>query len=498
MPAHPAPRADDLASVLGTVRSAYLLGIGGVGMSGAARLLAARGIEVRGSDADPGGAAARLAGVPLEVTGEATVLPDGVDLVVRSAAIGPGHPQRAAAEERGLRMWRYADLVGALMADRVGIAVAGCHGKTTTSSLVASALAHAGTDPSWLVGGTLRAFGGGARAGAGPHFVVESCEFDRSFHAHRPHVAIVTNVDEDHLDYYADLAEIQESFRVFAALLPSDGQLVVNDAHAAVFRGDARLRAPLVTYGFGDDAAWRVGEPELTGDGRGVAFSLTGPDGRTTYATVPMLGRHNALNAAGAIATLVAAGVDRDAAEAGVAAFGGVDIVVSNAGAAWQGEIGELDDAVLRQSFELNFFAHQSVASNAVRLFKLQGTGGALLFNTSKQAINPGANFGAYGLPKAATLFLSRQYALEYGKIGVRSNAVNADRIRSGLLSDEMISSRSAARGVSEKDYMAGNLLGLEVTADHVAQAFLHHALSERTTGDVTTVDGGNIAATLR
>ncbi|MEZ6027498.1 MAG: UDP-N-acetylmuramate--L-alanine ligase [Planctomycetota bacterium] len=324
MPAHPAPRADDLASVLGTVRSAYLLGIGGVGMSGAARLLAARGIEVRGSDADPGGAAARLAGVPLEVTGEATVLPDGVDLVVRSAAIGPGHPQRAAAEERGLRMWRYADLVGALMADRVGIAVAGCHGKTTTSSLVASALAHAGTDPSWLVGGTLRAFGGGARAGAGPHFVVESCEFDRSFHAHRPHVAIVTNVDEDHLDYYADLAEIQESFRVFAALLPSDGQLVVNDAHAAVFRGDARLRAPLVTYGFGDDAAWRVGEPELTGDGRGVAFSLTGPDGRTTCATVPMLGRHNALNAAGAIATLVAAGVDRDAAEAGVAAFGGV------------------------------------------------------------------------------------------------------------------------------------------------------------------------------
>lgn len=324
MPAHPAPRADDLAAVLATVRTAYLLGIGGVGMSGAARLLAARGIEVRGSDADPRGAAARLAGVPLEVTGEATALPDAVDLVVRSAAIGPGHPQRAAAEERGVRMWRYADLVGALMADRVGIAVAGCHGKTTTSSLVASALAHAGADPSWLVGGTLRAFGGGARAGAGPHFVVESCEFDRSFHAHRPHVAIVTNVDEDHLDYYADLAEIQESFRVFAALLPSDGQLVVNDAHAAVFRGDARLRARLVTYGFGDDAAWRVGEPELTGDGRGVAFSLTGPDGRTTRATVPMLGRHNALNAAGAIATLVAAGVERDAAEAGVAAFGGV------------------------------------------------------------------------------------------------------------------------------------------------------------------------------
>ena len=112
--------------------------------------------------------------------------------------------------------------------------------------------------------------------------------------------------------------------------------------------------------------------------------------------------------------------------------------------------------------------------------------------------MNPGANFGAYGLPKAATLFLSRQYALEYGKIGVRSNAVNADRIRSGLLTDEMIASRSQARGVSEKDYMSGNLLGLEVQAEHVAQAFLHHAVAERTTGDVTTVDGGNIAAALR
>lgn len=184
--------------------------------------------------------------------------------------------------------------------------------------------------------------------------------------------------------------------------------------------------------------------------------------------------------------------------DAAVSGFGGVDIVVSNAGAAWEGGIGEIDDALLRKSFELNFFAHQSVARNAVRLFKLQGTGGSLMFNTSKQAVNPGPNFGAYGLPKAATLFLSRQYALEYGKIGVRSNAVNADRIRSGLLTDAMIASRSTARGLSEKDYMSGNLLGLEVTAEHVAEAFLNHALAERTTGDVTTVDGGNIAAVMR
>ncbi len=184
--------------------------------------------------------------------------------------------------------------------------------------------------------------------------------------------------------------------------------------------------------------------------------------------------------------------------EQAVRTYGGVDIIVSNAGAAFEGGIGEIDDALLRKSFELNFFSHQNVAQQAVRIFKQQGTGGALLFNTSKQAVNPGPKFGAYGLPKAATLFLSRQYALEYGGIGVRANAVNADRIRSGLLTDDMIANRSKARGLSEKDYMSGNLLGLEVTADHVAQAFLHHALAERTTADVTTVDGGNIAATLR
>ena len=188
----------------------------------------------------------------------------------------------------------------------------------------------------------------------------------------------------------------------------------------------------------------------------------------------------------------------RAAFDRAVSVYGGLDILISNAGAAFEGAIGELDDALLRKSFELNFFSHQNAAQNAVRIFKAQGTGGVLLFNTSKQAVNPGAKFGAYGLPKAATLFLSRQYALEYGPIGVRSNAVNADRIRSGILTEAMIASRSVARGLSQKDYMSGNLLGQEVTAQDVAQAFLHHALAERTTADVTTVDGGNIAAALR
>jgi rhamnose utilization protein RhaD (predicted bifunctional aldolase and dehydrogenase)/NAD(P)-dependent dehydrogenase (short-subunit alcohol dehydrogenase family) len=181
-----------------------------------------------------------------------------------------------------------------------------------------------------------------------------------------------------------------------------------------------------------------------------------------------------------------------------IAAFGGVDILVSNAGAAWQGKIGEVDDALLRKSFELNFFAHQTMARHAVRIMRAQGTGGCLLFNVSKQAVNPGPAFGPYGLPKAATLFLVRQYALDYGADGIRANAVNADRIRSGLLTGDFIKERAKARGVSEKDYMSGNLLGREVTPEDVAQAFLAQALALKTTADVTTVDGGNIAAALR
>jgi len=178
--------------------------------------------------------------------------------------------------------------------------------------------------------------------------------------------------------------------------------------------------------------------------------------------------------------------------------FGGVDIVVSNAGAAWQGRIGELDDETLRKSFELNFFAHQQVAQNAVRIMLQQGTGGCLLFNTSKQAINPGKDFGPYGLPKAATLFLMKQYALDYGKDGIRANAVNADRIRSGLLTDAMVAARAQARGVSAGQYMAGNLLGREVYASEVAEAFVYLAHAEKTTAAVITVDGGNIEASLR
>src|SRR6202022_4453359 len=142
-------------------------------------------------------------------------------------------------------------------------------------------------------------------------------------------------------------------------------------------------------------------------------------------------------------ATSVQAAFDQIAA-----AFGGVDIVVSNAGAAWQGRIGEVDEDILRKSFELNFYGHQRVAQAAVKIMKAQGTGGCLLFNVSKQAVNPGPNFGPYGIPKAATLFLVRQYALEYGGEGIRANAVNArpDPLRSPDRRDDRVALESSRR----------------------------------------------------
>ncbi|WP_421853385.1 bifunctional aldolase/short-chain dehydrogenase [Oricola sp.] len=203
-------------------------------------------------------------------------------------------------------------------------------------------------------------------------------------------------------------------------------------------------------------------------------------------------------NCLGVEADLTSEDGARSAIRAIVARFGGLDIVVSNAGNAVSGNIVTMDEKAIRDSFELNFFAHLKLAREAAKVLAAQGTGGQLLFNASKQAVNPGKGFGAYGMPKAATMFLVRQLALELGNQGIRVNGVNADRIRSGLLTDDFIKTRADARGVTVDDYMAGNLLKKEVLADHVAQAFVALATSERTTAHITTVDGGNIEASLR
>jgi NAD(P)-dependent dehydrogenase (short-subunit alcohol dehydrogenase family) len=178
--------------------------------------------------------------------------------------------------------------------------------------------------------------------------------------------------------------------------------------------------------------------------------------------------------------------------------FGGIDILISNAGNAPQGPIASISEDLLRSSFEVNFFSHQNCASVATNIMISQNTKGCLIFNISKQSVNPGKYFGPYGLPKAALLNLCKQYALDYGEYGIRSNGVNADRIMSGMLNKKMIKKRSKARKLNVNQYMRGNLLLEEVYAEDVAKGFLHLVLSKKSTGAVLTIDGENIAASMR
>jgi NAD(P)-dependent dehydrogenase (short-subunit alcohol dehydrogenase family) len=176
--------------------------------------------------------------------------------------------------------------------------------------------------------------------------------------------------------------------------------------------------------------------------------------------------------------------------------FGGLDIVVSNAGRPYEGALHEdKGDAALRSSLEVNLLGHQNVSRFAAELMIQQGAGGTLLFNASKSAFNQGPNFGPYAIPKAALLALMRQYAVDLAPYGIRSNAVNADRIRTALFDGGMLETRARARGVGVDEYFRANLLRRETTANDVAQAFVYLAGAEATTGCVITVDGGNASA---
>ena len=178
--------------------------------------------------------------------------------------------------------------------------------------------------------------------------------------------------------------------------------------------------------------------------------------------------------------------------------YGGIDILISNAGSAFQSPIAEIEDKDLRDSFDINFFSHQIAASECIKIMKTQNNGGCLLFNISKQAINPGKNFGSYGTSKAALLALCKQYALEYGQYGIRSNGVNADRILGGMLTKQLVNDRAKARNTTAEGYLKGNLLKQSVDPSDVADAFFNLATSKKTTAAILTVDGGNIEASLR
>ena len=178
--------------------------------------------------------------------------------------------------------------------------------------------------------------------------------------------------------------------------------------------------------------------------------------------------------------------------------FGGIDILVSNAGAPFQGSIDTIDEKVIRDSFDINFYAHQKITQKIVRIMKIQNMGGSVMFNLSKQAINPGKDFGPYGIAKSSTLFLMKQYALELGKYNIRVNGINADRIQSGILNNDLITKRAKARNTTKEKYLKNNLLQQEVLAKDVADAFFAQIFLKKTTGNIITVDGGNIEASLR
>lgn len=307
-------------------RSAYLIGIGGTGMCGAAELLRARGLAVAGSDRAASARTDRLErlGIRIDAGDGAFPLPPGTTLVVASAAVPPTHPQLVEARRRGLPVWKYAEALGALMEGRTGICVAGCHGKTTTSSLVATTLWRAGRDPSFVIGGEVKDFGASARAGSGPCFVAEACEYDRSFHRLRPTIAVVTNLDADHLDYYRDLEEIRESFREFARLLPAKGLLVVHEDHAAVFRHDPSILARLETYGPSEGADWQAVDARFDPTVPAMRWTLVRRGTPLGGLTLPLAGLHNVHNATGAAAALLAAGLCFEEVARGLAAFGGV------------------------------------------------------------------------------------------------------------------------------------------------------------------------------
>lgn len=300
------------------------------------------------------------------------------------------------------------------------------------------------------------------------------------------------------------------------------GDLVVQNARVRAVGEDAGGFFPIGEKDLFDIEYWSLEQAKL-GKGtpprlRGKVVMVTGGAGTIGFAIAKAFAREGAecflidmdqsmlergladlgSGHSGLVLNVTESGSAEKAMEACIDTFGGLDILVSNAGAAMAGALLDLSEEALRAAFELNFFSHQKFAIAASKLFKTQGRQGQILFNISKQAVNPGKNFGAYGMPKATTFFLMRQLALELGDAGIRVNGVNADRIRSGLLDDDFIVERARARGVSEDQYMAGNLLQKEVRADHVADAFVALALSERTTGHVMTVDGGNIEAALR
>ncbi len=310
--------------LLARPRRAHLVGIGGSGMSGIAAALAAKGHRVTGSDLRDGPVVEELRerGIPVHIGHAAENLPGDADLLVRSAAVRDDNPEVREARRRGLEIVKYAEALGGLMAGSRGVAVAGTHGKTTTSGLLAHVLVRSGRDPTFLVGGRVRALEASSHVGSGDVLVAEACEYDRSFLHLCPEVAVVTNIDEDHLDYYSGLAEITEAFLTFARLLPEHGLLVTLNELSDVFGPGSGIRCPRETVGIGDWADWRATDLDLSGPL--TRFTVRHGDDPPWPAAVRLTGCHNVLNALAVVAVCAHLGLDREEVGRALMEFPGV------------------------------------------------------------------------------------------------------------------------------------------------------------------------------
>jgi UDP-N-acetylmuramate--alanine ligase len=306
----------------------HLIGVGGVGMSGIARILRRRGVTVSGSDAKASATLDELAGlgVTVQVGHRREHVGDAAVLVV-SSAVRETNPELVAARESGLPVLHRSQALAALMHGRRAVAVAGTHGKTTTTSMVTVTLRACGLDPSFAIGGELTDSGLSAQEGTGDVFVAEADESDASFLRYRPMVAIITNVEADHLDHYGTLEAVEAAFDAFCDRIVPGGVLVTcfDDPGAAAVAARVEERRggqiSVVRYGFGDGADIRLTSADPRPPGGASAFLHRAGVDIPLALAVP--GRHNLLNAAAAWATAVWLGVDPAAAAAGLSTFAG-------------------------------------------------------------------------------------------------------------------------------------------------------------------------------
>lgn len=303
----------------------HFVGIGGAGMSGIAEVLSEYDLSVSGSDLVLSEATRRLEDLGVRIfSGHSPENVEGAQLVVVSSAVTEENPEVRAARARDITVIRRAEMLGELMRLKYGIAVAGTHGKTTTTSLIGTLLTEAGLDPTVIVGGRLRVSGTGARLGHSEFLVAEADEYDRSFLRLQPVVAVVTSIDRDHLDTYTDLDAICEAFVTFASKVPFFGQVIVCLDDPNIQRVLPRLAdRRIVTYGLTPQARLSAADVETRGASSRFSVRLD-DEGELGTVELPMPGAHNVRNALAAVAVGLAMELDFDDIASGLAAFSGV------------------------------------------------------------------------------------------------------------------------------------------------------------------------------